>query len=98
LVRRQGPIAQFLQQRPSAPMGQGFIASARLKAVETSWHSGRSRTSIAAGSTLLFFSVIFDAYVLSVKVMGNLCFMQAHMKIGCTAAPLGEVSAHALPV
>jgi hypothetical protein len=30
---RQGPMLQFLQQLPSAPIGQGFISSARSKAV-----------------------------------------------------------------
>jgi hypothetical protein len=32
---RHGPMAQFLQQLPSAPIGQGFISSARSKAVLT---------------------------------------------------------------
>ncbi|HEX9156810.1 MAG TPA: hypothetical protein VF827_02255 [Syntrophales bacterium] len=32
---RQGPMAQFLQQLPSAPIGQGFMSCARSKAVLT---------------------------------------------------------------
>jgi hypothetical protein len=31
---RHGPIEQFLQQLPSAPMGQGFMVSARSNTVE----------------------------------------------------------------
>jgi hypothetical protein len=33
-VTLHGPIAQFLQHMPSAPMGQGFMAAARSKTVE----------------------------------------------------------------
>jgi hypothetical protein len=33
LGTRQGPIEQFLQQLPSAPIGQGFMFAARSKTV-----------------------------------------------------------------
>ena len=58
---RQGPIAQLLQQLPSAPMGQGFIAAARLKAVLTPSLEAFSSILIVALSILFFtsFSAIF---------------------------------------
>jgi hypothetical protein len=50
---RQGPMAQFLQQLPSAPMGHGFIASARSKTVLTWSAFAFSSIFSVAGSTLL---------------------------------------------
>jgi hypothetical protein len=49
---RQGPMEQFLQQLPSAPMGQGFISSARSKTVLTPSALAFSSTFRVAGSTL----------------------------------------------
>jgi hypothetical protein len=55
---RQGPMAQFLQQLPSAPMGQGFITSARSKAVLTLSAFAFSSIFRVAGSTLFVTSDI----------------------------------------
>jgi hypothetical protein len=59
---RHGPIAQFLQQLPSKPMGQGFIAPALSKAVLTSSLAAFSIILTLALSTLLISS---SAIVLS---------------------------------
>jgi hypothetical protein len=51
---RQGPIAQFLQQLPSAPIGQGFMASARSKIVSHPSAWAFFNIFIVAGSILFF--------------------------------------------
>jgi hypothetical protein len=48
----QGPMAQFLQQLPSTPMGQGFISSARSKTVLTLSALALANISSVALSTL----------------------------------------------
>jgi hypothetical protein len=53
-------MAQLLQQLPSAPMGQGFIAAARSKAMLTPSLAALSIISIVAGS-ILFFFISFSA-------------------------------------
>jgi hypothetical protein len=50
---RQGPMLQFLQQLPSDPIGQGFISSARSKAVLTFSAAAFSIIFTLAGSILL---------------------------------------------
>jgi hypothetical protein len=45
-------MPQILQHMPSAPMGQAFILSARLKAVPTPISSARMSIACAAGSML----------------------------------------------
>src|SRR5450756_897450 len=52
-TRRQGPMEQMRQQAPVSPMGQGFMASARLKAVSMPHSSAYASISSAAGSMLL---------------------------------------------
>jgi hypothetical protein len=52
---RQGPIAQFLQQLPSAPMGQGFMDSARSYTVDISSSRARSIIFCVASHTVSFF-------------------------------------------
>ena len=54
---RQGPIAQTLQQLPTSPMGQGFIAAARSNDRLTPSHAAFSIICRVAGSILFFFSV-----------------------------------------
>jgi hypothetical protein len=51
---RHGPIAQFLQQLPSAPMGQGFMVSARSKIVSHPSAFAFFNILIVAGSILFF--------------------------------------------
>jgi hypothetical protein len=48
---RQGPMAQFLQQLPSAPMGQGFIDSARSYTVDIFSSSARRIIFCVASQT-----------------------------------------------
>jgi hypothetical protein len=66
-------MKQFLQQFPSCPIGQGFVSSARLKAVDTPSALALSSISITTGSMLLligselFFSAIFTPLT---KVIG----------------------------
>jgi len=57
-TRRQGPIEQFLQQAPSCPMGQGFIASAREKAVEIPSASAIPSIASTAGSMVLLSVIV----------------------------------------
>jgi hypothetical protein len=52
---RHGPMAQFLQQLPSAPMGHGFIFSARSKAVEIFSSAALASISSEAWSMLFAF-------------------------------------------
>jgi hypothetical protein len=51
---RHGPIAQFLQQLPSDPMGQGFMVSARSKIVSHPSAWAFFNIFIVAGSILFF--------------------------------------------
>src|SRR4030042_1267624 len=51
---RHGPIAQFLQQLPSAPIGQGFMESARSKMVSHPSAWAFLIILIVAGSILFF--------------------------------------------
>ncbi len=51
---RQGPIPQFLQQLPSAPMGHGFMVSARSKTVETPSEAAFSIICCVASQIVFF--------------------------------------------
>jgi hypothetical protein len=69
--RRQGPMAQCLQQAESAPIGQGLIAAARSNAVSTpsiwaflsiwavDWQIVQSATSAFGLTMLVFFFSFF---------------------------------------
>ncbi len=51
-TRRHGPMLQMRQQAPFSPIGQGFMTSARLKAVSIPHSSACASISSAAGSML----------------------------------------------
>ena len=57
-TRRQGPMEQLLQQAPLLPMGQGFIAAAREKAVEMPSASENSNIVLTVGSIVLLLVII----------------------------------------
>ncbi len=59
---RQGPWEQILQQDPSAPMGQGFIFSARSKMVSTPAAWAFCNISTVAGSTDAFVGSSFFSF------------------------------------
>src|SRR3989304_7499092 len=58
---RQGPIEQFLQQLPSAPMGHGFMASARSNIVSQPSADAFCSIFIVAGSMLFFSSSVISS-------------------------------------
>src|SRR4030042_1349069 len=72
---RQGPMPQFLQQLPTAPMGQGFITSALSKARLTLSAQALSRSSSVALS-ILFFFVFSTSAILFLQSITTLSLVQ----------------------
>jgi len=65
-------MEQFPQQAPLCPMGHGFIASAREKAVEMPSASEISSIALMVGSMVLLFVIIellyFESYKLGTRI------------------------------